>query len=264
MKKEMKVTAAIFIKAGKYRWSAAVMAFALILSACAGGAAAEQAEADIDFISTQVAATMMVSRTQAVEAALPASTVVIKSTAKPKLQILDLQGKGDSVVILEHYSGQPALLDISHTGSSNFVVYGYNADREKTELIVNTIGNYSGRRLINIYKSDSIAMLEIAADGEWEVKVKPFDIDYMNQSQYLGGTYRGSGDDVVFIMGGSSGMITVKCSHDSNIAIWAHGDSGVDLLINDIGPYEGTKILPKDTWMLVINSLYPWEMSIEQ
>ena len=83
----MKAHEKIFIKMKKYNGLAAVMVFVLVLSACAGGAAVEQPEADIDFISTQVAATMMAGGNQAVEATLVPTNEMSAPASEPAPEV---------------------------------------------------------------------------------------------------------------------------------------------------------------------------------
>ena len=72
------------IKMKKYTWMLLVMAFAFILSACAGGASAEPTQ-DPDTVFTQVAETVAVSTTQTAEAAPPTPTAKPTATQLPAL-----------------------------------------------------------------------------------------------------------------------------------------------------------------------------------
>jgi hypothetical protein len=51
------------------------------------------------------------------------------------------------------------IVDVTHKGESNFVVYLYTED--DSELLINEIGNYSGEQIM------STGLVVIEADGTW-------------------------------------------------------------------------------------------------
>src|SRR5699024_2335842 len=56
-----------------------------------------------------------------------------------------------------------------------------------------------------------------------------------------GTTYEASGDSIVIVDGVADGLTPVTLTHqgESNFAIWAWGESHPDLIVNDIGIYDG-------------------------
>ncbi|MDO9557230.1 MAG: hypothetical protein Q7J82_06580 [Coriobacteriia bacterium] len=82
----------------------------------------------------------------------PISTVPVMATEP-------LSSKGDAVML---YDGGTAIWDITHTGSSNFVVK--NGDG----LLVNEIGDYSGA----VPVSGGPYIVTISADGAWTITIR--------------------------------------------------------------------------------------------
>lgn len=73
-------------------------------------------------------------------------------------------GVGDAVFV---YAGPVSKLSITHSGSSNFVVYEETASSFNFGLLVNEIGSYSG--VVPLSKGPSIVTVE--ADGNWTLTV---------------------------------------------------------------------------------------------
>jgi len=69
-----------------------------------------------------------------------------------------ITGTGDDVLFLN----DTGVYAITHTGSSNFVVWVYGAD--STDLAVNEIGTYSGNVPLR-----GPAFVVINADGPWSI-----------------------------------------------------------------------------------------------
>jgi hypothetical protein len=74
-----------------------------------------------------------------------------------------LLGKGDDVVQIAPSSAGLVTLNITHNGSSNFVVTGYGPNG--ADLMVNEIGKYSGQ----VPLADGSFLLTVGADGAWTV-----------------------------------------------------------------------------------------------
>ncbi len=107
--------------------------------------------------------------------------------------MLDLSVPGDA----------PALIDLAHDGSSNFIVWSLNGAFAHIDLLVNEIGNYNGRIGLNTgwFTSsglDPVRHLEIDADGNWTLTVRP-----MSQARAMTGSLNGHGDEVVRYQAGS-------------------------------------------------------------
>lgn len=68
--------------------------------------------------------------------------------------------------------------------------------------------------------------------------------------------FEAAGDAIVIVDEVADGLIPVPLSHDgeSNFAIWTWGESYPDLILNDIGTYEGTTLLPDGSLGLQVNA----------
>lgn len=126
------------------------------------------------------------------------------------------------------------------------------------DLLVNTIGNYSGTVPLNF--TEDPAALKIEADGTWSVTTAAIDAAPRWDGN---GAFNGKGDTVLITAGAAEGLtpVTITNAGDSNFSIWAWGDSDRDLLVNEIGNYNGTTLLPAWALLLVIGSDGDWSIS---
>ena len=209
-------------------WMIAIYVIAAFLLAAAifsGGRTPDEG----DVITAETVTTMAdSSTTSSTEAATTTTTV------PPFWEPFTVDGSGDNFFEYTVPNGDAAVLEISHTGLSNFAVWTYDSDNEPLDLLVNTIGNYSGDRPVNFLVDETVAFLEITADGSWEVTAHDLaSLPIQDQSA------SGVGDDVV-VLNLTSPQVTLTHNGESNFAIWAWTFDEVDLLVNEIGPYSGT------------------------
>lgn len=164
------------------------------------------------------------------------------------------EGTGDDVI--EVAKPEPvSIAIISHRGSRNFAVWTLGADNEKLDLLVNVIGDYDGTRLVDA-DEDATRRIEISADGPWRIELAP-----LSSARAFDPSIDGVGDDVVIYMGGT-GIATLHHSGQSNFAIWYYG-SRTDLLVNEIGPYDGRVPIGGGPAVLDINADGPWSVTVE-
>jgi len=104
----------------------------------------------------------------------PTNTPLPTATPTPEPQPIILTGKGDSVLEVEKWNG-PALAKIKYNGGSNFAVINYDAQDERIDLLVNTIGKYEGIIPLDFTDGEYTARLEVKASGEWEIQILPID-----------------------------------------------------------------------------------------
>ncbi|WP_226352955.1 hypothetical protein [Pseudonocardia sp. ICBG601] len=128
--------------------------------------------------------------------------------------------------------------------SSNVIV------KSDEDTLVNEIGSYSGTTLYGIRGSSSTApltRLQITADAAWTLT-----IGGINTAREVGSfPLTGSADDVVMV---DSPRDVASLTHDgsSNFVVYAISGSDSDLVVNEIGAYEGTVILPADGGRLLL------------
>lgn len=188
---------------------------------------------------------------------LPTNTPKPTKTSTPTPEPVLITGTGDSVENV-NWNGA-GLLHITYTGDGNFAIINYDTNGERIDLLVNTIGTYEGTVPLDFIDEDT-ARFEIKASGSWEIQILPLD---NVRVETIPGTFTGKGDDVIAIAGGTPDLMIVDASTaEGNFVIWSYGNQK-DLLVNEIAPYDGTVILSKDTFMLVINAEGDWSIEIK-
>ena len=151
----------------------------------------------------------------------------------------------------------PTVATISNRGQGNFAVISY-IGAEYDDLLINEIGRYDG----SVYVAPGVDTLEITSGGQWQV-----DRSFIDAATPWDGTsdISGQGDSVVVLTGGSFGATTIRNRGDSNFAVIAYSEFGdyLDLLVNEIGNYEGEVLLPiDDPVVLAIHAVGgSWSMS---
>jgi hypothetical protein len=83
-----------------------------------------------------------------------------------------ISGTGNDVVNFQIPGDLPAVLDLTHTGSSNFIVWSLDTSFASIDLLVNEIGAYDGRRMVHggwFGAPELVRHLEIDADGAWSI-----------------------------------------------------------------------------------------------
>ena len=188
---------------------------------------------------------------QATKTRIPTLTPRPTSTPTPDPEPIVLTGRGDDIVDFEKWDNAPAVLNIKHTGNSNFAIISYDTNGQRLGLLVNTIGTYSGKRLIDMEDDQDSARFEIHADGEWEILIQPLN---MIRTEKIPGIITGNGDDAIYLYGDEPPeILDVDASNsDTNFVIraWGHGR---DLLVNEIAPYTGKVLIDRDMVMKFTN-----------
>lgn len=64
-----------------------------------------------------------------------------------------------------------AVFEMTHTGSSNFIVDLLDDTGTGIELLVNEIGTFDGSKAVKIPR-DGVYLLDVTADGQWTVNIK--------------------------------------------------------------------------------------------
>jgi hypothetical protein len=188
---------------------------------------------------SRATSTTILGGTAALSSAIEAKTAC-PSSASFEAPIVT-SGSGDKYIDYAIPYDSPAVLEIRHKGESNFSIVSYNGASGYIDLLVNEIGDYSGRILVynemDSYQDERVRHLEISADGEWEIVAIP--VAYLRT---FSSSANGSGDDVVQVKT-TADRITLSHDGDSNFIVIARGSfrygSTWDLLVNEIGRYSG-------------------------
>jgi hypothetical protein len=125
-----------------------------------------------------------------------------------------------------------AITAIVHNGSSNFIVKVYSADDE--EVLVNTIGSYSGMR--PIFATGDV-FFDIDADEFWAISLlRPWLTDTAE--------FSGDGDDVSgWFDAPATGPWELFHDGESNFVVKLFCADGIDVVVNEIGPVNSSGIV---------------------
>lgn len=191
---------------------------------------------------------------------IPATTTTTTTTTiSTGFESFTVSGSGSDVVSLSVPGDDPAIIHLTHDGSSNFIVWSLEADLSYVDLLVNEIGPYDGVRGLNIgwFSPEPVRYLEIDADGNWELTVSP-----ISSARSMGGSRSGHGDEVLRYTAGTPN--TMHSTHDgsSNFIILGHESDGSygDLIVNEIGSYNGTDVVEAGIRILEIRADGNWTL----
>lgn len=141
-------------------------------------------------------------------------------------------GSGDNVVSDISTGDSIYRVHFTNSGSSNFAVWAYDSAGDR-DLLVNTIGSYDGRVLL---EGSSPYSFEVTSSGNWSYTIEP-----------LGTTdatsFSGHGDYVTDIFPATTGSWRFTHDGSSNFAVWVYTTDGRDLPVNTIGTYDGTRMI---------------------
>lgn len=190
----------------------------------------------------------------------PYATVVPAAptpTQAPEAPPQSFNGNGDQVVTLSSPRDVAVVSFDCRACRGNVVV------KADSDLLVNEIGSYSGRTIYGQSggsTTEPLTRLQINAKGAWTLTVGG-----LSSARIVEATpVDGKGDDVVLIR---SAKDTASFTHSgkSNFAVIATSDDeGSDLVVNEVGKYSGTVILPVsggDSLLVSIQADGAWTMS---
>jgi hypothetical protein len=167
----------------------------------------------------------------------PEPTLAPTPKPAPVPPVLKTAGRGDKIV---KFGAQdtPTYARITAKSGGNFAVISYT-DTEYGDLLVNTIGSYGG----TVYIAAGVNRLKVSAGSSWTIEVRP-----VAAAKYWDGmsAFTGKGDYVLNLTGSSFGISTIKNVGKSNFAVVVYSQEGdyLDLLVNEIGSYNGEVMLP--------------------
>ncbi|MCE5255147.1 MAG: hypothetical protein LLG45_13255 [Actinomycetia bacterium] len=87
-----------------------------------------------------------------------------------------LTGSGPNVTIPIALTSGVAVFNMTHSGSSNFIVTLYADDGDYVDILANEIGAYSGEKSVTVNggilnASPGIHWVSVDADGDWTIKI---------------------------------------------------------------------------------------------
>lgn len=149
-------------------------------------------------------------------------------------------------------------------GESNFWIYYYDGEGNKSRAFVNEIGDYSGTTFFNNSNAEEgSGIIEVEADGKWSLEfiAIPRAIGLNGSSNVKG---HGSTVSDAFVGNGKPNVIKFKHDGESNFCVRAISENGGNnLLVNEIGFYSGEKVLKLDKglrYFLIIEADGNWSV----
>lgn len=165
-------------------------------------------------------------------------------------------GTGDTIIALPE-GATGGIVTATHKGASNFAVSVLDANNASTgELLVNTIGAYSGTTAWGISPLGEGVRLQVTADGAWTFDIRP-----MGSAPALAA---GGSGDAVFLYTGAAGALTA--THDGSRNFVVQEETGevfsIGLLVNDIGAYSGTVPLSSGPSVITVTADGNWTLAV--
>jgi len=181
----------------------------------------------------------------------PTPTATPTPVPAPDGESYSFSGSGNDVTDPFSTQGGLVVFDFEHDGSSNFQVKAVNSAGDE-EFLVNEIETYDGE--VAIYLPSDDWRLDITADGSWsadvtqprfnenDIKPLPASADGEHAAWFGPFEFQGSTE------------VTFEIKDDSQASVWlaTHEGGKVDLLHNEIGPYEGTALVTDSGVGLII------------
>lgn len=149
----------------------------------------------------------------------------------PVVPLRTYTGTSDDVVKLDKPTGIAVMSFSCPKCTSNTII---NSDGSDYGL-VNEIGPYVGKRVIDSQDSSLTTQLTVKAKGKWTLTVGGLD-----QARRAIGPVSGKGDDVVLMSGATSTAAITNRGESNFIVKTITTDGSLDMPINEIGSYSGT------------------------
>lgn len=203
--------------------------------------------------------------TQPTKTPLPTETTEPSPTLEPEPEPVVYEGTGDALLtITKPIEGDMCFMFVQGNAAGAFFgIRSYDAEGNPLHLLVSTEIPYIGTRLLDGSPAEQTAVLEIKAEGPWQIQLLSFSSSYMVQFMIdVPGTLSGTSDRVVLTRGQSS-TIAVNYSDNKHFAVFAHGTSTGNLVFNEQGAYAGEATLPEKTVMLEIIAEGNWQIEIK-
>lgn len=178
-------------------------------------------------------------------------------TPTPPPPPTNFSGSGDKIVAVPpQMVSAPEIVTITNSGGENFVVQGLDSGNQQDQLLVNTIGGYSGTVPLNFNNGETAVHLQVQSTGRWTISIHD-----ISTARSFSGAVKGSGDDVLLYTGDSA-IVNITNSGGDNFVVNEYPASGGgNLLVNEIGAYNGQQPLSGGPSMIVVQSTGNWSIA---
>lgn len=234
--------------------TAAVIALGIVIGAVGGGASEKTEPAGA---APAVDVPSSVETEASEEPAEPEATAA--SWANEEWGVFTTEthtGTGDGLITLPA-GARGGIVTATHNGSRNFALSVLDTANASTgELLVNTIGSYTGATAWGINALGDGARIQVTADGEWTITIAS-----MGSAPTVAG---GGAGDAVFLYDGGAAALTATHDGSRNFVVLEETAEpfSVGLLVNEIGPYSGTVPLAAGPSVITVNADGTWALSI--
>ena len=156
---------------------------------------------------------------------------------------IEESGTGDATIKLPA-GAKAGMVTASHKGDSNFSVSALDATNESTgDLLVNTIGSYSGVTAFGLSSFGDATKLQVKADGSWKITIVP-----LSEAPTLALPAKETGDRVYLYLGPAADW-SITHKGEGNFAVIQYADFP-NLMVNEIGDYKG--VVPATTGPTIV------------
>jgi TM2 domain-containing membrane protein YozV len=166
-------------------------------------------------------------------------------------------GSGDDIVTLP--AGATAgIVTATHSGSRNFSLSILDASNASTgELLVNTIGDYSGTTVYGLHAFGQGTTIKVTADGDWTLALRPISSAPALASSGVG--------DAVYLYDGDAAKLAASHDGERNFVVMEEtGEAfNMGLLVNEIGAYSGTVPLSSGPSVISVQADGNWTLEVK-
>jgi hypothetical protein len=180
----------------------------------------------------------------------PSSTYTPPPPPRPASPPTVYNGSGDDIVSITKDPGVAVLqFECRKCSSSNTIVTTDGSE----SLLVNEIGSYTGKHLIDLRDGSTTSTVTVKASGAWKMTVA----SGLGAANVAAGDapVAGQGDDVV-LMNGTATKARITNRGQSNFIVYVIPirSPSINLAVNKIGGYEGTVALGAPAVIMIKSS----------
>lgn len=193
---------------------------------------------------------------------VPTTTSTTTTTTLPPFAGVTFEGSGPDVIELDKPEGIPAVVYIQgNRDGGHFAVTSFDEGGGHIDLLVNTTEPYEGTRPMDFRDGEVTARLEIKAEGQWLIEVRPLHPESVRLAP-IPGPVEGTGDEVFILSGTPDVAHVIGNEAGGHFAVKAWGNS-VDLLVNTTDPFDGRVIVPGDSVVIEVVAESSWTITFE-